>query len=222
MFTTLFPFILASFLAFSPLPLSLPANLLAQADKTSGQVLTKNILSLTNRQSDPWVNEVFADNIVLTLRYLKGDVNEKTNHDWEKIREPFEVSFSLKPDETFAFHNDALPEFKGKVVKTTSATFNWQQGFRGDGWLIGDGVCHLASFINEVAQEAGLTVLTLTNHNFASIPDVPREFGTSIFYMPGNTSGNARQNLYITNNQDREVTFTFEVSQEKVIFTISK
>lgn len=223
MFTTLFPFILASFLAFSPLPISLPANLLTQADKTSGLVLTQNTLSLTNRYPDLWVNEVFADNIVLTLRYLKGDLNRETNnHDWGKIREPFGVSFSLKPGETFAFHNDPLPEFKGKVVKTTAATFNWQQGFRSDGWLIGDGVCHLASFINQAAQEAGLTVLALTNHDFASIPDVPREFGTSIFYLPGNASGNARQNLYITNSQDREVTFTFIVTPEKINLTISK
>lgn len=192
--------------------------------QSGNSVLAQKSLSLTNRHPDPWVNKVFADNIVLNLHYLKGNVISPpiSQAGWEKVREPFEVTFTLNPGETFAFQEDVLPEFKGKVVKTTKATFNWQQGFRGSGWLIGDGVCHLASFINWTAKEAGLEVVAPINHNFASIPDVPREFGTSIFYLPGNTSGNARQNLYITNNFEKEVTFNFAISQGKVIFTISK
>ena len=61
MFTTLFPFILASFLAFSPLPISLPADVRVGVEESSGLVLSQKTLSLTNRQPDPWVNEVFAD-----------------------------------------------------------------------------------------------------------------------------------------------------------------
>lgn len=214
MFETIAIFLLSGFLFISPVqgqPIQGEPVLLAQKD-----------FSLTNRYPDPWVNEVFADNIVLTLHYLKSDLKQGETINWRTIREPFEVKFSLKPGEVFAFHNDALPEFEGKVVKTTQATFNWQQGFRSDGWLVGDGVCQLASFINLTATEAGLTVLALANHNFAPIPDIPREFGTSIFYLPGSTVANAGQNLYITNNQNKEVTFTFSVTPEKITLKISK
>lgn len=189
-----------------------------------GELLAQNSLNLINRQPDPWVNEVFVDNIVLNLRYMNGpNLKRPTNEqDWKKVREPFEVSFKLAPGETFAFQSDVLPEFKGNVVKTTNTKFNWGQGFRSSGWLVGDGVCHLASFINMTARNAGLTVIAPTNHNFAVIPDIPREFGTSIFYMPGNSYGNAMQNLYVINNKEKDITFMFEVTQDKVALTIIK
>lgn len=186
-----------------------------------GNVLAQSSLSLTNRQPDPWVNEVFSDNIVLTLRHLDRKDGAQHNN-WHEVRKPFETSFALKPGEVFAFQENTLPEFKGKVVKTTSSTFNWEQGFRSSGWLMGDGVCHLASFINMTAQEAGLTVVAPTKHDFAEIPDVPREFGTSIFYMPGNASGNARQNLYIVNSLDYEVTLSFTVEEDNVNLKIAR
>ncbi len=187
-------------------------------------VLVQNSLSLTNRQPNPTVNEVFADNIILNLRYA-SDPNFKrpaSKQDWVKVREPFEVSFKLASGEVFAFQQDAMPEFKENVVKTTNAKFNYEQGFRSSGYLMGDGVCHLASFINMTAKQAGLEIIAPINHNFAVIPDIPREYGTSIFYSPGNTAGNARQNLYITNNFDEEITFTFTVVPEKVTLAISK
>lgn len=184
-----------------------------------GTILAQNSLSLTNRSPHQWVNEVYTDNIILTLHYAKGDAGKPI--DWAKIKQPFDVKFSLKPGETFAFQGDVLPEFEGKVVKTTNATFNGEQGFRSSGWLMGDGICHLASFINLTAKEAGLSVLAPTKHNFAPIPDIPYEFGTSIFYMPGNIYGNAHQNLYIINNFSEEVNFIFVITPEKITLTIS-
>lgn len=82
------------------------------------------VLSLTNRYPNPQVNQVFADNIVLTLHFLKSDVEQGKSIDWEKIRQPFEVSFTLEPGETFAFQNAVLPQTTSIVV-TTNATFNY-------------------------------------------------------------------------------------------------
>lgn len=185
--------------------------------------MDKSDLSLANRYATTFVNEVFSDNIVLTLHYLKGDVPKVNGAiDWNKAREPFEVSFTLKPGETFAFQKDVLPQFSGKVGKTTNATFSYDQGFRSSGFLMGDGVCHLASFMNKAASEAGLLVVAPARHDFAQIPDIGREFGTSIFYMPGNTSGNAQQNLYITNASDSDVIFKFQVTKENIQLIIKK
>lgn len=208
MFELIASLFVASVIAISPLP--------------SGDVLVEKTLNLTNRQPDSWVNEVFADNIVLTLRYLEDPsfprpANER---EFDKVREPFEISFTLKPAEMFAFQNDVLPQFQGKVVKTTNGKFNLEQGFRSSGLLVGDGVCHLASFINMVAREAGLEVVAYVNHNFAPIPDIPREYGTSIFYMPGQTSTNAQQNLYVINNLNSEVAFVFKIEQDKIRLSV--
>lgn len=186
---------------------------------TGDSVIAQNSLSLTNRYPNEQVNRVFADNILLTLHYLKGDVKEGKNIYWDKIREPFEVSFILKPGQSFAFQNAVLPQITS-IAATTNAAFNYQQGFRSSGWLMGDGVCHLASFINMTAHEAGLTVVAPTNHNFAVIPDIPREYGTSIFYLPGDSFGNARQNLYITNNKSNPVAFKFDYQNNKLKLTL--
>lgn len=188
---------------------------------TGDSIIAQHSLSLTNRYSNEQVNQVFADNIVLTLHFLKGDVEQGKAIDWEKIRQPFEVSFTLKPGETFAFQNAVLPEVKS-LAATTNATFNYQQGFRSSGWLMGDGVCHLASFINMTAREAGLTVVAPTNHNFAVIPDIPAEYGTSIFYSPGNKFANAQQNLYIINNKSNPVIFKFGYQNNELKLTLSE
>lgn len=187
---------------------------------SGGTILVRKTLSLENRNPNPWVNEVFSDNIVLTLRYLNGDVRQGEAIDFKKVKETFETTFTLKPGATFAFQNDVSKEFEGKVAKSTNATFNYTQGFRSSGFLTGDGVCHLASFVNQTAREAGLEVVAPTNHNFAKIPDVPHEFGTAIYYMPGSVTNNARQNLYITNNLDKEIAFRFEVTHNNIILTI--
>jgi hypothetical protein len=177
-------------------------------------------LDLTVRYPDPWVNEVFRDNILLTLHYLAGDIEEKP--DWEKVRQPFEVSFTLNPGEVFAFHEDVLLEFEGKVVKTTGAHFNWQDGFKSDGWLIGDGVCHLASLMNWVASEAGLRVVAHVNHDFLPVPGVPKEYGTSIFWSPSGGWRSQRQNLYIENTLDFPVKFSFKATADKVNLILSR
>lgn len=204
-----FAFLGLSFL--SPFEALVPTVPVAVAEKS---------LDLTTRYPDPWVNGVFRDNILLTLHFLAGDVKEKP--DWEKIRQPFEVSFTLAPGEIFAFHENVLPEFEDRVVKTTGAHFNWQDGFKSDGWLTGDGVCHLASLMNWVASEAGLRVVAHVNHDFLPVPGVPREYGTSIFWLPSGGWRSQNQNLYIENTFDYPIKFTFEITPDKVVLTLSR
>lgn len=218
MFETVASLFIATTLVLSPLS---SGEMLALSE---AEGLAEKSLSLDNRYSDPWVNEVFADNIVLNLRYLDNAAFERPANktDFNRVRQPFKTSFTLQPGQTFAFQDATLPELKDKVVKTTNGRFNHEQGFRNSGYLMGDGVCHLASFINQAAREAGLEVKAPVNHNFAVIPDIPAEFGTSIFYMPGSASANSRQNLYVTNNLNSEVLFAFKVEEDEVILTISK
>ena len=179
-------------------------------EATSDVELASRSYSMEARYNVPSVNQVFKDNILLTLKYMDGSVKTKGDISWSEIEKPFHSEFSLNPGEAFAFHDQVLPEYKDSIVKTTNAHFNSTDGFLSDGWLVGDGVCHLASFIHVVALDAGLTSVSLARHDFAKINEVPREFGVSIKYMPGEFANSSRQNLYIINNLDKPVTFEFD------------
>ncbi|QQG42119.1 MAG: VanW family protein [Candidatus Woesebacteria bacterium] len=171
--------------------------------------LASRSYSMENRYNVASVNEVFRDNILLTLRYMDGDVKNREDISWPEVEKPFQTQFTLKPGEGFAFHDQVLPEYSKTVVKTTNAHFNSDDGFKSDGYLVGDGVCHLASFIHWVALDAGLTSVSLARHDFAKINDVPREYGVSIRFMPGAFANSSRQNLYIVNNKEKPITFIF-------------
>jgi hypothetical protein len=166
--------------------------------------------SMENRYAVPSVNQIFKQNILLTLKYMNGSVKTKEDISWSEIDKPFHTEFTLNPGEGFAFHDQILPTYKDAIVKTTNAHFDSTDGFLSDGWLFGDGVCHLASFMHVVALEAGLTSVSLASHDFAKINEVPREYGVSIKYMPGEFANSARQNLYIINSLDKPVTFVFD------------
>lgn len=172
--------------------------------------LAQRTISLEYRYPSQKVSDVFKDNILLNLAYLDGRVDSAQDINWSEIQNSFRSEFTLQPNETFAYHDAVLPKFEGRVVKTTEAHFNYSDGFKTDGYLYGDGVCHLASLINWAARDAKLDVLAPANHNFANIPEVPKEYGVSIYYNPSNKSVGANQNLYITNNQTKPVTFVFE------------
>ena len=172
-------------------------------------LLSAQSISLEKRYEDKFVNDVFKDNILLNIAYLSGKVTEKNEISWEEIEKPFEYKFTLMPDETFAYHGDVLEQFKSTLAMTTNANFNYDDGFKSDGYLVGDGVCHLASLMYLSAKTAGLDSYAPTNHDFAVIPEISKEFGVSIYKMPGNTTANAMQNLYITNNKENPVVFEF-------------
>jgi hypothetical protein len=172
-------------------------------------VRAERSFSLANRYPVQSVSDVFRDNILLTLSYMEGQVPDARNIDWSAIDKAQSYSFTLNPGEVFAFHEDVLPQFEGKVKKTMRAHFNWDDGFKSDGWLTGDGVCHLASLLYWAAKDAGLATLAPTNHDFANIPEVPREYGVSIYFNPAAPGSSALQNLYITNTFDKPVHFGF-------------
>ncbi len=171
-------------------------------------VLTEKTISLEQRYPNKVINDVFKDNILLTLSYLDGDIKSKSEIKWVDIDEPQNYYFSLEPGQSFAFHDQSMKDYKN-IVKTTNAHFNYQEGFKSDGLLVGDGVCHLASLMYWAAKDAGLSALAPTNHDFAKINEVPKVYGTSIYSLPGSFDISARQNLYITNNQNKTVVFVF-------------
>ena len=182
-----------------------------QAATAAEQVTTlgKQEMSLENRHGVPSVNRVFSDNMLLTLWYMSGKVENPSDINWDAIRKPFTATVTLKPGETFAFHDDVLPKYQGKVAKTTKSHFNAEEGFLTDGLYYGDGVCHLASLMTWAATEAGLDVYAPVRHDFAPVPAMPRAFGTSIYANPGALANDQMQNMYITNNQDKPVKLVF-------------
>lgn len=174
------------------------------------EVLASREISMGYRYPSSSVSEIFKDNILLNIAYLDGRVTSQKDINWTEINRSFHSEFTLKPNESFAFHDAVLPEYKDKVVITTKAHFNKQDGFKTDGYLYGDGVCQLASLINWTARDANLDVVQFTNHDFAVIPEVPKKYGVAIYYNPNSKLSSARENLYITNNRNTAVTFNFD------------
>jgi hypothetical protein len=186
----------------------------AQVLGASSVALASHSFSLEDRYDNSFVNGVFKDNILLALRYMDGSVKGKADISWDAVERPFHSEFTLQPGEAFAFHNGVLPDYKGKVVKTMGVHFNSLEGFKYDGDLVGDGVCHLASLIYWAAKDAGLTAVAPRNHDFAKINEVPKEYGVAILSLDPN------QNLYITNNLDKPVTFTFSTDETNLTVTV--
>lgn len=171
----------------------------------SEQVLSSHEISLEKRYYP-----VQKENILLNLAYMDGRVKSAGSINWDEIQKPFQSEFKLDPGKTFAFHDDILSDYKDSLTKTTQAHFNSQEGFKSAGYLVGDGVCHLASLIYWVALEAGLDAKAPTNHNFMAIPEISREYGVSIYNNPFHKGANTQQNLYVTNNKTKPVAFKFE------------
>lgn len=191
-------------------------------DSVKGKLLASHSISLEKRYDDKFVNDVFKDNILLNTAYFSGKVTKKENINWNDVKKPFKYRFTLMPNKTFAFHEDVSEKYKDSVSLTTNANFNFDDGFKSDGYLTGDGVCHLASLMYLVAKNAGLEAYAPTNHDFREIPEISKEYGVSIYKMPGNTSGNAMQNLYITNNKENPIVFELSYKDSQLKFSINE
>ncbi|OGE14654.1 hypothetical protein A3F00_01155 [Candidatus Daviesbacteria bacterium RIFCSPHIGHO2_12_FULL_37_11] len=183
-------------------------------------VLSQNEISLNQRHAVKNVNEVFKDNILLNLAYLDGRVKSKADINWDEIRKPSVFAFKLKPGETFAYHEDVLPKYEVRLIRTSNAHFNAAEGFKFSGLLYGDGVCHLASLMHKGAKDAGLDSYSPVRHDFAAVPQIEKEYGVSIFNMPGNKNANAMQNLYITNTKDKNIIFRFDYKGENLKLSV--
>lgn len=215
----LVPLLLFVFTNFRNVPVK--AKLVVHKSIQMKQLASEQI-SLEKRYSNTFVNNVFKDNILLGISYMAQKVNNKKDIDWKKIEKPIDYKFILPPDKTFAFHNDVLEKYRDSVVKTTNADFDYQEGFKSDGYLIGDGVCHLASLIYWVSKNAGLNAYAPTRHDFAVIPEISRQFGVSIYKGPGQSTSNEMQNLYITNNKGKPLVFNFSYENGELKFSIEE
>lgn len=178
------------------------------------KIMARQKLDLTILGYGQAATDILADNIRLNLRYFKDDAKEVKN-----LREPFTFSFTLEPGEVFAYHDQVLAEFKDATIKTQPSHFSNAEGYK-TLTLPGSGVCYLASLINWAASDAGLKVVALVNHDFETIPGVPRQYGTAIYY-DGPTETSRRQNLYVVNNLEKPVIFNFTVSETEVDFSIA-
>ena len=197
---------------------SSPLAIQAASSASVPTTLGSHTMPLNDRYSNEFVNTVFKDNILLTMAYMNGEVKSANQIAWKAVEKPFSYEFSLKPNETFAFHDNMLPEYAKTVVKTTNAHFNYSDGFKSDGYLTGDGVCHLASLIYWVAKDAGLNAVAPSNHDFAVIPDVPKKYGVAIYEGP--SGAGTMQNLYITNDKKFTVRFVFEYKDNALTLNI--
>lgn len=171
-------------------------------------VLSEKEFSLENRYAVKSVNEIMKKNILLNLAYLNGTVAKKADIDWNQVTSPFHFEKTLGVGETFAYHTNVRNEYTDQVAFTTNSNFNAADGYLSDGYLFGDGVCHLASLINWAALEAGLeTVVPKDHRSVAHIPNIPDEYGVSIYKNQGVGANN---NLYVTNTKDKPVTLHFD------------
>jgi hypothetical protein len=187
----------------------------------NNQLLAAESMSLSNRYPVPSVNTVMKENILLTLAYMSDQDLTPANAS-QVIGQPQHYKFRLRFGETFAFHDHVLPEYSAKIAATTNSHFNTREGFKSDGYLVGDGVCHLASLFNLAAQKAGLVVNAPTSHDFAKIPDIPKKYGVSIYSSPVNPSGSARQNLYITNPYQQDIQLIIDSDHSRISIRILK
>jgi hypothetical protein len=211
-----------AFTLFFPLLLWAAQPFHLQTITTKLQPLSERNLNLENRYANAYINDVFKNNILLTLAYTTNKVQNKSDINWEEINNTYYYEIVLNPGEVFAFHDDILAVYQNRPLKTTNAHFSASEGFLSSGNLYGDGVCHLASLIKWTASDAGLFTFAPVNHDFANIPDIPKEYGVSIYSSPDQKGVNHMQNLYILNTFDHSVKFTFEYKNNNLNLSISK
>lgn len=206
-------------LAFSLITLSttpvLPAFSAPETRLAVQEVRSSETLDLTQRHGNTTINAGYNDNIRLYLHYLKGDGPQLENN-WPKIREAFSFNITLSPGQVLAFHPAILSEFKDKTVLFAETNLSGSDGYRFVDGLWGNGVCHIASFLNMAGAKAGLKVTAKVNHNFAPIYEVPNRFGTAIYFDSEKNLNSQKQNLYLENTQLNPVTILFSIGETNV------
>lgn len=207
---------ISSLLLFVLFNFSIPG---LSSDSTAVPVASRAI-SLEYRYPVDSVSDVFRDNILLNLAYMRGSVAKREDINWDEVKKPFEYEFTLKPSETFAYHEDVQKAYKPTVVKSTQAHFNAQEGFLTDGYLYGDGVCHLASLLYWVAKDAGIHAYAPANHDFMAIPEIPNIYGVSIYSNP--MSKTVGQNMYITNTKAYPIVFSLKYDGEYLTVSVEE
>lgn len=173
------------------------------------RVLASEEMDLNYRYPVLSISEGFKENILIAVSYFNKEAGR-------------EGVIILNPNEVFSFHKNILPEFEKDKIVTQESGFVAKDGYKYVAGLAGNGVCHLASLMNEVAAEAGLEVTAPTSHDFAKIPGVEAKYGTSIKYVENGGAVTERQNLYIRNNFDYPVKLLFTLDENNLRFTVVK
>lgn len=209
----------ASFLTASILTLSTASvSSVPQAQVELGSAS----MSLDNRYGYDAPENVYKDNILLNLAYMSGEVTSKDDIDWDKIRRPFTLQFSLEPGQRFAYHDVIASEYKDNVAVTTHTNFGAGDGYKFADGLYGMGVCHLASLIHKAALSAGVESIAPSKHDFFVIPEISKEYGVAIYSSPDAPEASAKQNLYIKNNLNTKVDFRFDFDGDNLKVSILK
>lgn len=186
------------------------------------KVVAEKQFSLNDRYSVASVNEIMKKNILLNLAYMAGAVTKKSDIDWNKVTSAFHYERTLNPGEVFAYHMNVQKRYADKLAFTTNSHFNSTEGYLSDGYLYGDGVCHLASLLNWAAQGAGLKTYVPKDHrSVAHIPEIPDDYGVSIYINMADGVG-ANNNLYITNTKDSPVIFNFDYDGTNLKISITR
>jgi hypothetical protein len=214
------PNTISSLLVISQIALTQVGNVLPQNQVQPQIVLGERSMSLDHRQVNKPLNDIYKDNILLNMAYMRGVVTKGSQVDWDLVRKPFDYQVDLQPGQTFAFHDLVRAEYAGKVAFTTNSHFGGEEGYKFDGTMYGMGVCHLASVINWAAKDAGLNPVAPTNHDFYAINEIPKEHGVAIYADPNAVGVSQLQNLYITNNKEKTVTFRFNFDGDNLKVTV--
>ncbi len=220
--TTVVSLLLASNLTLNEASFQPTASASLRAQSQTQSELASKSISLNTRFGYELPENVYKDNILLNLAYLAGTVKSKNDVNWDNLRKPITIEFTLEPGQRFAYHDTTLLEYSDNLVLTTNSTFSASDGYKYEGGLYGMGVCHLASLIHWVALDAGLESVAPSNHDFYPIPEIPKEYGVAIYSSPDSDLSSARQNLYIKNNLDTKITFKFDYNGENLQVSISK
>jgi hypothetical protein len=221
--TALISVMLLSNVAFTQAEFPTTASAQLKTEASQAQtILGSRSMSLNMRYGYDVPENVYKDNILLNLAYLSGTVKSKNDINWDALKQPTSIKFTLKPGERFAYHDLIDPQYQDNVVVTAHTNFGAGDGYKFEGGLYGMGVCHLASLIHWAALDAGLESIAPSNHDFYAIPEIPKEYGVAIYASPDAVSSSVRQNLYIKNTLDSEITFKFDFDGNNLKVSVIK
>lgn len=203
--------LLASNLATAPAEFPTTASAQLQPIYEQAHIeLGSKSMSLNTRYGYESPENVYKDNILLNLAYISGAVKSKSDINWDELRQPKAIEFSLEPGQRFAYHDLIDPKYKDNLALAVKTNFGAGDGYKFEGGLYGMGVCHLASLIHWAALDGGLESIAPSNHDFYPIPEIPKEYGVAIYNSPDSPAVSANQNLYIKNTSGNKLTFKFD------------
>lgn len=189
---------------------SASAELINEAQNQVQTEISSRSMSLDTRYGYELPENAYKDNILLNLAYINGSVKNRNDINWDNLKKPFAIEFSLEPGQRFAYHNLIDPKYGDNIAIAVQTNFGAGDGYKYADGLYGMGVCHLASLIHWAALDAGLESIAPTNHDFYPIPEIPKEYGVAIYNSPDAVAASQMQNLYIKNTLDSKVTFRFD------------